>query len=258
MHVFDAAAAVAPTAALRPEPASVAQYEQLQRRLGTTRNVLVQPSTDGTDNSLLLSALAQKGSSARGIAVIDNTTQHDELDALAHKGVVGIRFNQVQAGATSLGMLYELMPRLKERNWHVQMHLPVDELLAREDMLAALPVNLVLDHFARVAEHPAKCRLAFSALRRVLDSGKCWLKLSAPYLASAYGGPNFADLTEIAEALVKSYPERLLWGSDWPHATEATKPNDADMLDWLMQLIPNTTDQHRIFVDNPAALYKFA
>jgi predicted TIM-barrel fold metal-dependent hydrolase len=132
-----------------------------------------------------------------------------------------------------------------------------DQIVANADMLHRLPSTIVIDHMGRVplpaaAEHPA-----FEVVRKLIDKGRTWIKLSGAYQDTKIGPPTYADATILAQAYVKLAPERMVWGSDWPHPTEKDKPDDALLLDLLSQWAPDTATRHRILVDTPQTLYDF-
>ena len=256
MHVFDPAVPAVPDAPVRHAAATVAEYRRLQRTLGTTRCVVVQPSLYGLDNTATLEALAEFGDAARAVVVIDPATPETELARLHGLGVRGVRINLVQAGALTLAQAQAMAPRITAFGWHLQFHLTPAALLAARDSLAALPCHVVLDHLARLTDAPAH-RDALTAARRLLDGGRCWVKLSAPYLVSREGPPGFGDVLGVARALAAAAPERMLWASDWPHATERRKPDDAALLDLLPAWCPAPGLADRVLVANPAELYGF-
>jgi len=257
MHIYDARFPVAPNATLRPPDALVPDYKLLQKRIGTTRNVVVTPSTYGTDNSATLDGMAKIGPTARGVAVVDTSVTDAELKRLHGLGVRGIRFNLVQAGATTVEMLEPLSRRVNELGWHVQINLRPELLVQIEDVLQRAASPLVFDHLAHIprdvgVEHPA-----FKTMRKLIDRGQTWVKLSGAYQDTKVGAPTYADAVPIAQAYVKAAPERMVWGSDWPHPTEKDKPDDAVLFDLLAQWVPDAPTRNRILVQNPEALYGF-
>lgn len=256
MHVFDDAFPAAPGAALTHAHAGLASYQGLQRRLGLHRHVIVQPSVYGLDNRLLMQTLGAAGPSARGVAVVDDRVPDRMLRDLSSRRVVGARFNLVQHGATHIGMLGPVARRVQAFGWHVQLHLLPDDLLAHEDLIANLPIPVVLDHWGRVASEPLKQHSLAACIGRLLDGGNTWVKLSGAYLATR-SEPAYADLEVHARTWAAAHPDRLLWGTDWPHATEAEKPNDADLLDLLAQWLPDPVVRHQVLVTNPERLYGF-
>lgn len=258
MHIYDSRFPVAPNATLKPPDAHVSQYRLLRRRIGISRNVVVTPSTYGTDNSCTLDALGQIGMNARGVAVVDTSVTDTELERLAGHGVRGIRFNLVQAGATTVEMLEPLSKRVNELGWHVQLHILGDQIARIEDILLRLPSPIVFDHMGRLPQPAGINHPAFALILRLIDKGRTWVKISGAYLNTKVGPPTYADATVVAQAYVTHAPERLVWGSDWPHPTEKdNKPDDAVLFDLLAQWAPDEATRSRILVTNPEALYGF-
>ena len=258
MHIYDGRFPVAPNATLKPADAKPDDYRLLQKRIGTTRNVVVTPSTYGTDNSCTLDGMAKLAPNVRGVAVVDTSVSDAELKRLHELGIRGIRFNLVQAGATTAEMLEPLSRRVNELGWHVQIHMLGDGIVKIEDTLQRLPSPIVFDHMGRIpkdvgVEHPA-----FTTIRRLIDKGRTWVKISGAYMDTKVGPPSYADSTRLAQAHVKAAPERMVWGSDWPHPTEKDKPDDAVLFDLLTAWAPEEAVRNRILVDNPATLYGFA
>jgi len=259
MHFYDSRFPVAANATLRPPDAKVPDYKLLQERIGTMRNVVVTPSTYGTDNSCTLDAMATISATARGVAVVDTSVSDAELKRLAGLGITGIRFNLVQAGATTVDMMEPLAKRIAGLGWHVQLHMLGDQIVGIEDLLQRLPVPIVFDHLARLPQPAGTSHPAFTIVRKLLDSGRAWVKLSGAYMDTKVGPPAYADATAVAQAYVKAAPERLVWASDWPHPTmQKDKPDDAVLFDLLTEWAPAAETRHRILVDNPATLYGFA
>lgn len=257
MHLYDSRYPAAATATLFPPDASLEDYQALQKRLGMTRMIIVTPSTYGTDNRVMLDGLLRSRGDARGVAVVDGSISDNELVALHEAGVRGIRFN-LSVGNTGLSDLKPLAARVHELGWNVQMAAGplLSELEAR---LTKLPGNLVIDHFGHVP-HPEGIKSAtFASLTRLVDSGRCWVKLSAPYLRSRAGAPNYEDVGKVASALIRHNPKRMLWGSDWPHPTMAAiqKPDDTQILDLLATWAPEEQMRTMILRDNPISLYGF-
>jgi predicted TIM-barrel fold metal-dependent hydrolase len=262
MHIYDSRYPTAPGATLFPPDASVAQYRMLQQRLGTDRTVVVTPSTYGTDNRCTLDALAVLGSHARGVAVVDGSVTDRELERLARAGIRGIRFNLARGGTSdAIDALEILAHRVHELGWHVQLLMPPDQLSSLSQVIRRLPAQIVFDHLGRLSgiddlSHPA-CQL----IRELLDKNRAWVKLSGAYLLSRDGPPDYADASVVGKAWVDMAPERLIWGSDWPHvvasAGEKPMPDDADLLDLLLAWVPDEDTRNNILVDNPARLYGF-
>ncbi|WP_189688309.1 amidohydrolase family protein [Pseudorhodoferax aquiterrae] len=255
MHLYDPQMPFAGGPVLQHAEASVRHYRQLQHRLGITRNVVVQPSSYGTDNRVLVAGLRTFGGAARGVAVIDPSFTRRDLQLLDDAGVVGTRFNLVQAGATVVDMLEPVAEMVRPLGWHLQVHAPGGDLVQLADRLLALHVPLVIDHFARHQADMGDPRPLEQAVLRLLDSGRVWLKLSAPYIA-APAEQQRAALAETVRRWFDAFPERLVWGSDWPHVTEREKPDDAELMDLVAAWLPDTGSP-RVLVDNPAQLYRF-
>jgi len=262
MHIFDTRFAPSPHWKRTPPDAPVAAYRLLQQRLGTQRTVVVTPSTYGTDNACTLDALDQFGDSARGVAVVAHDVGDAELDRLHARRVRGLRVNFVTPqswGETTLGMLTTLARKVARlEGWHIQVFMHPEQIVALEGVLAALPVPLVVDHLGRIDPAEGSAATAYGALRRLLDAGNTWVKLSGAYMRSTVHGPSYADTLPLGRALVQAAPERLVWGSDWPHTTEAPGTvNDADLVDLLHAWAGSDAAMDRILVDNPARLYGF-
>ena len=260
-HIYASRFKVDPNSALRPGDASVADYRLLQKRIGTTRNVIVQPSTYGIFNDGLVEALTECGPTARGVAVVNASVTDDELKRLDTARVRGVRFNlATPGGATSIDMLEPVAKRIAPMGWHVQFNMSADATVAAKDVLNRLPCQIVFDHLAHMPEPVGTGHPAFAVVVDLLQKGKAWVKLSGAYADTKVGPPTYADSTAVAQAYVKAAPERLVWGSDWPHPSEQGKtlPDDAILFDLLAQWAPDEAMRTRILVDNPAKLYGFA
>lgn len=265
MHIFDARFAPSPHWPRTPPHAPVAAYRQLQQRLGTSRTVVVTPSTYGTDNACTLDALDQLGDSACGVAVVDAVVDGTELSRLAARRVRGLRVNFVSPqswGTTTPEMLATLAGKVARHadcgGWHIQVFAHPEQIVALEPVLRALPVPLVIDHLGRIDPAEGLSAPAWGTLQRLLDGGNTWVKLSGAYMRSTVQGPSYADTLPLGRALVQAAPERLVWGSDWPHTTEQPGTvNDADLVDLLQAWAGTDAAMDRILVDNPARLYGF-
>jgi predicted TIM-barrel fold metal-dependent hydrolase len=255
-HIYDSRFPVDPLAKLRPRDATVAEYRLLLKRLGITRHVVVQPSTYGVDNRCLIDALRQFGrATSRGIAVVTPAVSDASLKEMQMAGVCGIRFNLVQAGATTLDMVEPLATRVAALGWHIQVNATAEQIRAALKMWPRLPVPVVFDHMGHIStvKDPA-----LQAIRRLLQSGKCWVKLSGAYMDSKVGPPTYSDRSVVAKLFVKEVPERLVWGSDWPHPTASEKPDDALLFDLFADWAGSYDLLTKILVDNPASLYGFS
>src|SRR5258706_6330674 len=243
--------------AYTPPAASLNQYEHVQAVLGAERVVVVQPSVYGTDNRCTLDALSHFGTQrSRGVVVIDPSIGDAEFRQMHEAGVRGVRVNLVTAGGPPVGHLTQLAAKIAPLGWHTQVYLNGEQLADLAALLPTLPTDVVIDHMGQIpaawgVDHPAVI-----ALRALLDGGRTWVKLCG-YRSSTAGYP-FDDVDPLAELLVNAAPERCVWGTDWPHpAFDATMPDDGELLDALMRWAPSSELQHRVLVDNPAALYGF-
>ena len=257
MHIYDAKYPVAPNATLKPADALVADYKLLQKRIGTSRNVIVTPSTYGTDNRVTLDAIAQIGPTARGVAVVDATVTDAELKRLNGLGIRGIRFNLVQAGATTAEMIEPLSKRVNDLGWHIQIHMKGEQIAGNEDLLLRVPSPIVFDHLGRLAQPNALDNPGFKTISKLIDKGRTWVKLTGAYQDTKVGPPTYSDTVAVARAYIKAAPERMVWASDWPHPTEKDKPDDAVLFDLLAKWEPDEAMRTRILVQNPATLYGF-
>jgi D-galactarolactone isomerase len=257
-HIYDSKYPVDPKATLRPGDATVADYKMLQKRIGTTRHVIVQPSTYGTMNAPTLDALVAFGPEARAVAVVDTTVSDAELKHMNELGVRGIRFNLAQAGATTPEMLEPLSKRVNDLGWHIQINATADKIMEIMPILQKVPSPIVFDHLAHIPEPDGVSHPLFKQVLALIDKGSTWVKLSGAYADTKIGPPTYADSTAVAQAYVKGAPERLVWGSDWPHPSEReTKPDDAVLIDLMLVWAPDEKVRNRIFVDNAATLYGF-
>jgi predicted TIM-barrel fold metal-dependent hydrolase len=255
MHFYDGRFPPSPSASLRPPDARVDYYRALQKRLGTTRNVIVQPSTYGTDNRCTLAALREIGGTARAVAVADTSVTDQELKRLDNLGVRGIRFNLVQAGATTPAMVIPLSQQIASLGWHIQIHALGNQIADMDSMLMQVQTPMVFDHMGRIPLSEGVNHPGFKTIRKLIDKGNTWVKLSGAYMAAK---PPYAEVKELAQAYVKAAPERMVWATDWPHPTEPKdKPDDAVMLDLLADWAPDERVRNRILVTNPEVLYGF-
>ena len=248
-----------PKAGIKPLPGTVADYRMLQKRLGTTRNVVVQPSTYGVDNRCLLDSLKQFGKSSRGVAVINTSVTDAELKELNAAGVRGIRFNIAQGGGTTWEMIDPLVKRIMPMGWHIQIQADGRDILAHKEILNGVSCQVVFDHLGHVPEPDGVKSPVFAMISEMLHKGKGWVKLSGYYYETKVGPPTYADSVALASGYVKEAPERLVWGSDWLHPLEKydAKPDDALLLDLLAKVAPSPATRNLILVTNPAKLYGF-
>lgn len=258
-HIYDSRYPFAPEATLRPGEATVADYRALQKRIGTSRNVIVQPSSYGVDNRLLVEALGQFDGQARGVAVVNTKVTDTMLQELHQAGVRGIRFNLSPPGTTTLDMVKPLAARVAKLGWHVQINAPANYLLENRATWSDLPCPVVFDHLAHIPKPDPLQSPVFAMVRELLQQGRAYVKLSGFYFDSQVGAPSYSDNVLVARTYAREAPDRVVWGSDWPHPTEQPNniPNDATLLDLFAQAVPNEAARNHILVDNPAVLYQF-
>jgi D-galactarolactone isomerase len=257
-HIYDNR--VPPAAGGLPAPdATPDDYRALQARLGTTRGVVVQPSLYGTDNRPTLAGMAALGPNFRGVAVVTPAVSDAELQRLHGLGIRGVRFNLAQAGTTTLDMLEPLSQRVDALGWHCQINMPGDKIVAASDTFLKIRGKLVFDHLAHCPQPAGVQSDTFKLMRRLLDQGNTWVKLTGLYADTTVGPPSYADTVAVARAFAAAAPTRCVWGTDWPHPTERqdNKPDDALLLDLFPTFVPNEANRTRILVDNPAELYDF-
>jgi D-galactarolactone isomerase len=241
--------------------ARVQEYRLLQKRIGTTRTVVVTPSPYATDNRVTLDAISQLGLwNARGVAVIHPDITDAELKKMGDGGIRGIRFTLFDptTAVTKFEMIEPLAKRVNDLGWHVQLHFRGDQIVEHEDLLKRIVSPIVFDHMGRLPQPAGVKYPAFQVIARLIDRGRTWVKLSGAYQDSKVGPPTYADVTEVARGFLKVGPERMVWGSDWPHPTERDhKPDDAVLFDLLAEWAPDEALRKRILVENPASLYGF-
>lgn len=257
VHIYEPGYPLAPSATFVPPPAPVSAYRAVQARLQTGRVIVVQPTGYGFDNRCTLMALDELGPGARGVAVVPPDTDSAELERLHQAGMRGVRFMMLAGGLLSWDSLESVARRIAPLGWHINLQLDGRDLPQHEAVLQRLPCRLVIDHVAKFLGPTTLDDPAFASLCRLLDSGRCWIKLSAPYESSRLGPPHYADIALLVRALAVRYPERGLWASNWPHPNVRPTPVDQDLLDWALELCDATATVRRILVDNPAMLYGF-
>lgn len=241
-----------------PHETPLPAYVKMLRTLGCERGVLVQPSVYGTDNTLIEEALASRTFDLRAVAVVSADIDDRELERLHGLGFRGIRINTASA---TPGLRIEDAPRLAERikplGWHLQFYLDLRTMPQIEQALEALDIDVVIDHFARIATAEGLQSSAYRALLRLLARDNVWAKLMGPYFVSD-AVPHYPDLVPFARGMIEVAPDRVVWGSDWPHPSAREKmPDDGDLADMLGEWAPDEAVRHRILVDNPRRLYGF-
>jgi D-galactarolactone isomerase len=263
-HIYDAVRFPPPAGSANPmqSNARAEEYQLLKRRLRTTRSIVVTPAAYVTDNRATLDAIARFGQTALGVAVVRPDVTDAELRALARGGIRGIRFSLAQSQSlvnpvTTIDMIEPLSKRVAALGWHVQINLGADGIAAAEALWNRLPSPIVFDHIGHIPGRAGVSHPAYTVMRRLIDKGQAWVKLSVTYDNTADGPPTYADVVRLGQAFVMAAPERLVWGSNWPHPTETQKPDDAVLFDLMARWAPDELTRQRILVENPARLYGF-
>jgi D-galactarolactone isomerase len=257
IHFYDAAAPTAPGTPM-PGTRTVEEYLAVRKRLGLSRVVVVQPNAYAADNTVTMNAVAQLGPSARGVAVVKASVPEAELDRLTKGGMRGVRFMTLNGGTLGFDAMDRIMARVRPFGWHAQIQLDGRELPERAEQIAKLPGRFVIDHTGKFLEPVTPDHVAFKTLLKLVDTGRCWVKLSGPYETSRTGPPHYEDVAKLARALIAHAPERMMWASNWPHPTApGGPPDEAALLDLLLDWAPDEATRRKILVDNPAELYGF-
>jgi predicted TIM-barrel fold metal-dependent hydrolase len=253
-----------------PELALPEEMAALHKALHIQRVVIVTPSVYGTDNAATLYGMKARGADARGVAVIDDKTPESGLDAMGRAGFRGIRLNLATGGtndpAVARQRFQAAADRMKRRNWHVQIYTSLAVISAIKDAVAASPVPVVFDHFGGAQATLGLQQPGFGELLELVRTGKAYVKISGAYRASKLA-PDYADAAPLARALIAANPDRVIWGTDWPHpnsvggSTATVTPlyqiDDGRLLNQLPVWAPDAATRKRILVDNPARLYQF-
>ncbi len=249
-----------------PPAAPVAHYLNMRKITGLGRAVFVTPTAHGYDNRVILNAIAELGETALGIANIDASFDGAALDALHAGGMRGARFHLMAERPGSEEHLAEHLPRLMQRGWILDLHVDPVDLVSHEKYIRALPTVTIIDHMARARGADGLGQPAFRLLLDLLKDDRFWVKLcsfdkiSAVPKAHVPGSLPFMDMVPFAQAVIDVAPDRVIWGTDWPHGNTFTPgrvPNEGDLLDLLAVIAPDETLRKRILVDNPARLFGF-
>jgi predicted TIM-barrel fold metal-dependent hydrolase len=254
-----------------PEMALPEEMAMLHKALHMQRVVIVTPSVYGTDNSATLYGMKARGPNARGVAVIDEKTPESDLDAMGKAGIRGIRLNLATSGQNdpSAGRqrFQAAADRVKGRKWHVQMYTNLAVISSIKDLVLASPVPVVFDHFGGAQGALGPMQPGFDDLLALVRSGKAYVKISGAYRASKQA-PDYPDAAPLAQMLIAANPDRIVWGTDWPHPNSASgRPaqavtplfqiDDGRLLNQLPVWAPDAAVRRKILVDNPARLYGF-
>ena len=259
-HVFGPAAKFPydPKAAYVPEDAPFEALQKLHSTLGIQRAVIVHASCHGADMRATLDAIARSKGAYRGTAIIDASCNDREFQRMHDGGIRGVRFNFVRhlGGRPDMGFFRKTVERLRAMGWHLILHLDAVDLVELESTFRRLPVPFVIDHMGRVKAADGLAQPPFKVLLETLKNENCWVKICGAGRVSS-AGPPFADAVPFARALVEAAPQRILWGTDWPHPNVKWMPEDAALLELFPLMVPEPELQRKILVENPARLYGF-
>lgn len=262
MHIYGPAERY-PVASTNPSPVPFAYdleaYRALRTGLGLSRTVVVQPTAYGADNSCTLDAVAGLGrDTARAVVVVTPETPAAELRRLHAAGARGARAFMLKGGMVPWERLRALAAHVEPLGWHVQLQFDGGEMAEREALIRDLPCPVVIDHIGRFHDPVPPEAPPVRALLRLVESGRVWVKLSSPYGVSRSGPPDYADVAAVARALIRAAPERMVWGSNWPHPNQGEpKPEVAPLIGLIGEWAPGETVRKAILVANPARLYDF-
>ncbi|MGF1596849.1 MAG: amidohydrolase family protein [Acidimicrobiales bacterium] len=261
-HVFGPAHRFpfSPTRSYTPPDSGVDDFFALQATLGLSRAVLVQASCHGTDNRAMVDAMERSEGRFAGVAMIDESFTDDDLRRLHAAGVRGTRFNFVAhlGGAPDLDVFWRLVHRVAPLGWHIVLHFDAKDLPGHAELLDAMLTPYVIDHMARIDATAGLDQEPFQRLlARLADDDRAWVKISGAERLTADGPPPYNDVVPYARALVDVAPDRVLWGTDWPHPNVRHMPDDGDLLDLLAAFAPDEATRNRILVTNPETLYDF-
>jgi 2-pyrone-4,6-dicarboxylate lactonase len=250
-----------------PPAAPLEHYLKMAAIIGTDRGVVVQPSVHGLDNSATLDAIARSGGRFRGVARMDESTPKNEMQRLHDGGVRGARFNLLDRprGNVKLDVLDRCVERIAEFGWSIDLHIDTKNLLAQERRVRSMTVPVVIDHIARIKPAEGLNQPAFQLLLDLLKNKRVWVKVSGAdkicnTKVHSYFGLPFVEVIPFAAVIIAAAPDRVIWGSDWPHSNHFTPghtPNDGDLVDLLAGFAPDAEVKRKILVDNPAVLYGF-
>jgi 2-pyrone-4,6-dicarboxylate lactonase len=257
----------APTRQYSPPAAPLEHYLNMAAVIGIERGVVVQPSVHGLDNSVTLNAIERSGGRFRGVARVDDKTTPAELRRLHEGGIRGVRFNLLNRprGNVALDVFDRVVERIVEFGWSIDLHIDPKNLLEQEKRIRSLPMAVVFDHLARIDPAAGLKQPAFKLLLDLMKQDRFWVKVSGADKichtgVDAYLGVSYIEVIPFARAVIEVAPDRVIWGTDWPHSNNfapGQTPNDGDLLDLLLEFAPDEKVRRKILVDNPAVLYGF-
>ncbi|WHA41090.1 amidohydrolase family protein [Agrobacterium larrymoorei] len=236
------------------------EYRRLMKWLGIERVVITQGNAHQRDNGNLIACLREMGSVARGVAVVTRDTPLDEIQELIDVGVVGARIMDLPGGAVNLSHLEEVDSLSQELGWSVAVQFDGSHILDHEARLSAIKSRWIFDHHGKFFAGVTPDSPQIGALKRLIDKGNCWFKFAGCYESSRSGGPEFEDIAAIARLIAEYAPERIIWGTNWPHNNAKTTeeyPDDADLLDTVLSWLPSDEAREKALVTNPEQLFGF-
>jgi 2-pyrone-4,6-dicarboxylate lactonase len=242
-----------------PPEAPLEVFRALHQKIGIERAVIVNATTHGTDHRVVVDAIAQSGGKYRGIVNIDDTISDKELEALEAAGIRGCRFVFLArlGGKPDFSRVKRAADRVRNLNWHIDLYPEAVMLEALAPEMRALPTPYVIDHMGGIKAAQGLDQPAFKALLALAkEDEKCWIKITGPERMSATGAP-FLDTVPFAQKLIEAAPDRVIWGTDWPHPNVPVMPNDGDLVDLIPRFAPDETQRRKLLVDNPARLFRF-
>jgi len=237
------------------------QYRSVMEWLGIDRVIITQGNAHQCDNSNLLACLSAMGDAARGVAVIDGSTTEAELDRLSAAGVVGARIMDLPGGAVGLAELEAVDAKAAARGWMMAVQFDGTKILDHETRLAALKSRWVFDHHGKFFGGVSPDGPEVAAVKRLIDRGNCWFKFAGAYESSKTGGPAYEDVATVSRGIAAHAPERIVWGSNWPHnlaRQQADYPDDAALTDTILGWFADDRARHLALVENPEQLFGLA
>ncbi|HEY4167539.1 MAG TPA: amidohydrolase family protein [Reyranella sp.] len=257
MHILDKRYPLWPGAVLDPPDASIDDYAKVRERIGIARCVVAAPSIYGTDNSCTRDAIASLGIAARGTATVTTATSSADIAELNGAGFVAARFNCVQGGAWKIEDIVPIGRRVADFGWHVQIYARPSQIVEMAGLLQSVPTPIVFEHISRMRDPQGEDAGAFATISKLVERGRAWVKLSSPYLEPDTKGSRGDRFARTVSAFVEAMPERLVWASDWPHATEKDAPDTFAMFSQFCSFVGDERTLERILVENPKQLYGF-
>lgn len=264
VHVFEKRYPLSPARGYDPPESTLADLQHLHATLGIDRVVFTQPSVYGTDNSAILDAMAALNAAtpnrARAVVAITLDISDDELAALDAQGVRGVRLNTDNKGGMPIdvGRIGELEARIRPFGWHIEWLFPGKDIIDLMPVFNAVKVPMSIGHFAYQPASAGVKAPGFQALLELVRGGNTWVKISGANRVSATDLPPYDDVKPLAQALIEAAPDRVMWGTDWPHPNKyVVNPNDGDLVDAFGDWVTDETLRRKIMVDTPAAFYRF-